>query len=151
MEIYRLFREKYGNPLSGKGAAIKGGRWNSKGFEMIYTASGRCLAMAEIAVHFSLGTLPKDYQMAILYLPDDISLKLINRAGLPVFWNRFPHISATQKIGNKFILDNEFCILKVPSVVVPGEFNLLINPAHHEFKKIKPVDISAFMFDQRLF
>ncbi|MBA2407387.1 MAG: RES family NAD+ phosphorylase, partial [Chitinophagales bacterium] len=57
MEVYRLSRQKFAGSLSGKGAAIKGARWNSAGVELIYTSANRSLAMAEIAVHFSLATL----------------------------------------------------------------------------------------------
>ena len=151
MEIYRLFREKYGNPLSGKGAAIKGGRWNSKGFELVYTAANRCLSMAEVAVHFSLGTMPDGYSMAVLYLPEDISMQIVNREALPPFWNHFPHVKSTQVIGDRFITENKFCVLKVPSVVVQNEYNLLLNPAHREFQRIKVIHTAPFKFDKRLF
>jgi RES domain-containing protein len=77
MEAYRLSREMYASTLSGKGAAIKGARWNSIGVEMIYTASNRSLAMAEVAVHFTLATLPSDYMMITIFIPDDISLSKV--------------------------------------------------------------------------
>jgi RES domain-containing protein len=151
MEVFRLVRKKYGDPLSGNGAAIKGARWNSKGFEMIYSATNRSLAMAEVAVHFSLATLPGDYLMAVIYIPDDISIYHLRKDELPKSWNIFPHRSETQSIGNSFILNNEFCLLKVPSSVVQGEFNILINPAHTEFSRIKVIGMEPFLFDRRLF
>jgi len=61
MKVYRLSRLRYAGFLSGKGAAIRGARWNSVGTEMIYTAQNRSLAMAEVVVHLTLGTLPDDY------------------------------------------------------------------------------------------
>ncbi|MFY7847815.1 MAG: RES family NAD+ phosphorylase, partial [Bacteroidia bacterium] len=72
MEVYRLAREAYALPLSGLGAAIKGARWNSAGVELFYTAMNRSLAMAEVAVHFTLATLPDDYVMMTLDIPDQV-------------------------------------------------------------------------------
>jgi len=72
MEVFRLSREKFASILSGKGAAIKGARWNSMGVELIYCASNRSLAMAEVAVHFSLATLPNDFVMLTIFIPDTV-------------------------------------------------------------------------------
>lgn len=151
MEVYRLSRERYASILSGKGAAIKGARWNSIGVEMIYTARNRSLAMAEVAVHFTLATLPGDYMMITIFLPDDISLLQLNIRDLPTEWNTFPHPISTQAIGDKFIADNKFCVLQIPSVVTQGDYNLLINPNHPDFIKIKIISIEKFPFDKRIF
>lgn len=75
MRVYRLARQKYVDDLSGTGAALFGYRWNSKGVKMVYTAQSRALAMAEVAVHLSLISLPEDYMMITLELPDRISVR----------------------------------------------------------------------------
>jgi RES domain-containing protein len=151
MEAYRLSREVYASTLSGKGAALKGARWNSIGVEIIYTASNRSLAMAEVAVHFTLATLPTDYMMVTIHVPDDISLQKLNVSDLPADWNTFPHPSTTQAIGDQFIADNKFCVLQIPSAVTQGDYNLLINPNHPDFKRIKIIDKDKFPFDKRIF
>ena len=151
MEVFRLARKKYANPLSGLGAARKGARWNSRGIELIYTAGNRSLAMAEVAVHFSLATLPSDYFMHTIYIPDNTSINVIPINDLPERWNYFPHDTATQVFGDRFIRDNTYCLLKVPSVVTKGDFNILINPLHSEFKHIRIVDSEQFPFDGRVF
>jgi len=151
MEAFRLSREKYAAPLSGKGAAMKGARWNSIGVEIIYTASNRSLAMAEVAVHLTLATIPGDYVMVTIRLPDDISTQKLTEADLPVNWNAFPHPVSTQIIGDKFIADNKYCVLQIPSVVTQGDYNLLINPYHSDFPKIKIIAIEKFPFDKRIF
>jgi RES domain-containing protein len=151
MEVYRLSREKFATSLSGKGAALKGARWNSTGVEMIYTALNRSLAMAEVAVHFTLATLPIDYVMMTIFIPDDISLKKINISGLSLDWNMFPYSSTTQIIGDQFITENKYCVFQVPSAVTQGDFNLLINPKHPEFKRVKTLGIEKFPFDKRIF
>ncbi len=137
--------------MSGKGAAIKGARWNSVGVDMIYTAANRSLAMAEVAVHFTLATLPGDYVMMTLFIPDDISLQKLAVVDLPPDWNLFPHPVSTQAIGDAFITGGKHCILQVPSSVTFGDYNLLINPAHPEFKKFKIINTEPFPFDKRIF
>lgn len=151
MEVFRLAREKYATPLSGKGAAIKGARWNSIGIELIYTAKNRSLAMAEVAVHFTLATLPEDYMMITIDTPDDIDNKFIEEVDLPTGWRDFPHPISTQRIGDAFVAENKYCVLIIPSVVTQGDFNVLINPHHKDFKKITIIKIEKFPFDKRIF
>lgn len=146
MEADRLSRGKYVASLSGKGA-----RWNSAGVELIYAASNRSLAMAEVAVHLTLATLPDDYVMATIYLPDDISIQKLTESDLPTNWNAFPHPVSTQVIGDKFVADKSYCVLQIPSAVTRGDHNLLINSHHPEFPKIKIIKIEKFPFDKRIF
>ena len=151
MEVFRLAREKYANPLSGKGAAIKGARWNAPGVELIYTATNRSLAMAEVAVHLTFATLPGDFIMVTIYIPDDMPIKTINVHDLPPDWNVFPHPDSTRNIGNNFVLEQTQCLLMVPSAVTKGDFNVLINPNHEDFSKIRIQNIEKFPFDRRIF
>lgn len=151
MQVYRLTREKFANTLSGKGAAIKGARWNSAGVEIIYTASNRSLAMAEVAVHFTLATLPIDYMMTTIFIPDDIPLQRLILTDLPKDWNAFPHPQNTQTIGDTFINNNKYCILEIPSAVTQGDFNIVINPHHIDFTRIKILSNEKFPFDKRIF
>jgi RES domain-containing protein len=151
MEVYRLSREIYASPLSGKGSAIKGARWNSIGVELIYTAANRSLAMAEVAVHLTLATLPSDYVMMTIFIPDNITLEKVNDADLPPDWNVFPHPVYTQGIGDRFVLDGKSCVLQIPSAVTKGDYSLLINPNHAEFKRVKILEMEKFPFDERIF
>jgi RES domain-containing protein len=150
MEVFRLSREKYASTLSGVGAAMKGARWNSEGIEMIYTTSNRSLAMAEVAVHFSIATMPSDYMMITIHIPDDIAMQKLTITDLPKNWNVFPHPTETQVLGDQFILDNTNCIFQVPSAVTQGDYNLLFNPFHPDFKRITIIDIVKFPFDHRI-
>jgi RES domain-containing protein len=70
---------------------------------------------------------------------------------LPKDWKTFPHSNSTQLIGDKFLKEQKFLVLKVPSATVQGEFNYLINPRHKNFNHIKIVKIENFNFDERLF
>lgn len=149
MLAYRLFRKKY-NPLSGYGASIQGGRWNSKGTELIYTSTNRSLAMAEVFVHFSMASLPNDYFMAVLFIPDMLSITTLNRTQLPIDWNSHPPISKSKQIGDNFVRDSSFLGLLVPSAVTKGDLNLLINPNHPQFHSIQVIEKEPFPFDNRL-
>lgn len=151
MQVYRLSRERYSSELNGKGAALRGARWNSPGIELIYTASNRSLAMAEVAVHFTLATLPDDYMMVTIHVPDNIQFTILEEAALPDDWKNFPHSKSTQLIGDTFVRANQFCLMMVPSVVTKGDFNWLINPNHPDFKDINIVEVEKFPFDKRIF
>lgn len=151
MRVFRLSKRKYSKELNGKGAAKSGNRWNSKGTEIIYTAESRALAMAEVAVHLTIATLPRDYVMIEIEIPNNIKVKALDLKGLDEDWNNHPPNSITQKIGDNFIDSIDECLLKVPSAVVQGDFNYLINPYHSDFKKIKIIEITDFPFDKRIF
>jgi len=151
MEVYRLSKKKWASELSGKGAALKGARWNSPGTEIIYTASNRSLAMAEVAVHLTLATLPDDYMMITISIPDDIALVTVSEKDLPRYWNSFPYLSVNQTVGDDFIRENRYCLLKIPSAVTKGDFNILINPFHKDFSRISIISIEPFPFDKRIF
>ncbi|MBO3099801.1 RES family NAD+ phosphorylase [Gelidibacter pelagius] len=149
MRVFRLSKKKYSKELNGKGASKSGSRWNSKGTEIIDSAESRALAMAEVAVHLTIATLPSDYVMIEIDIPDDIQIKELEE--LPDHWNSHPPNISTQKIGDEFIDSIAICVLKVPSAVVQGDHNYLINPYHKQFNKIKIIDVKDFPFDKRIF
>ena len=151
MHVFRLSRKKYANQLNGHGAAKFGNRWNSKGTEIIYTAESRALAMAEVIVHLNLASLPSDFMMLKIEIPNLMEIENLALEKLSKNWNLFPQFMQTQKLGDVFIDASEACILKVPSAVVQGDFNYLINPHHPEFKKIKIASVTPFPFDKRIF
>jgi RES domain-containing protein len=150
MIVFRLSKSKYSDDLSGKGAEKTGARWNNKGTPMLYTSASRALCTAEIAVHTPLGNIPSDYNIITLEIPDDSVLD-INSSTLPLDWKTFPHPDSTQKTGNKFITDGKYLVMKVPSTVVQGEYNFVLNPNHKDFHKVKILNIEPFTFDERLF
>ncbi len=148
MLVYRLTKAKYKDSLSGKGAAIMGGRWNSPGVEIIYAASNRALAMSEVAVHVTFEMMPDNYWMMEIELPDANHDKVTD---LPDKWNAFPYAEATRVVGDRFVLEQKALAIKVPSAVVQGEWNILINPNHKKFNQVKIVKVEPFSLDRRLF
>jgi len=151
MIVYRLSRGKHEKDLSGKGAKIAGGRWNSKGTLLLYTAESRALCSVEIAVHVPFGVLPKNYKLLTIEFPDSANIKTLSREKLPSDWKENPHPNSTQRIGDEFVEANEYLVIKVPSAVVQGDYNYLLNPNHADFKKVEIARIEPFEFDSRLF
>lgn len=151
MLVYRLQRKKYGMFLSGKGAALSGGRWNSKEIEIIYTASNRSLALVEILVNLSYSVIPKDFQMLTIKIPNSTPYDEVKSSDLPSNWQQNPCSAILRSFGDHFIQENKYCLLKVPSAVTKGDFNFLINPNHPKFKEIRLINEGDFPFDKRFF
>ncbi|GAB3814890.1 RES family NAD+ phosphorylase [Pontibacter rugosus] len=151
MIVYRLSRGPYKNDLSGKGAELAGGRWNSKGVAILYTSESIALCTVEIAVHMPLGIVPKDYYLIKIELPDEASIKEIQEADLPKDWKSFPHANSTQLLGDAFVQEGDTLIFKVPSATVQGNYNYLINPRHPDFRQVSITETVLFEFDKRLF
>ena len=151
MIVYRLAKSKYCRDLSGKGAEKTGGRWNSKGVAMVYTSESRALCTAEIAVHIPLGIIPKDFKLISVEIPDSIQIFELSVNDLPKDWNSIPHSGKTQKLGDKFVRENKYAVIKVPSAVAQGDFNYIINSNHEDAKKVKIIKLESFVFDQRMF
>lgn len=151
MIVFRLTKGKYALDLSGMGASIFGYRWNSKGIKALYTASSRALAMAEVLVHLPMGFLPEGYRMLEIEIPDPTFIEEIDISSLDEGWNDFPHRPETKEVGDEFLRKNEHPVLKVPSALVKGDFNYLINPNHPDAKKITVNRVSDFPFDRRIF
>lgn len=151
MILYRLAKTQYAKDLSGKGAELVGGRWNSKGHAMVYTCESRALCTAEIAVHTPLGIIPNDFSLITIHVPGGLPLEEVKIADLPESWRIFPYGSYTQALGDVFIKNKKSLLLRVPSAVVQGDFNILINPDHKEFGKVRIEKTESFLFDERLF
>lgn len=151
MIVFRLANKKYSKDLSGKGAELTGGRWNLKGTRILYTSNSRALCMAEIAVHTPIGIMPVNYYLVTIEIPDYPDIPSIESKTLPKNWRRFPHSKETQKLGDQFLNDNNSLYIKVPSAVVQGDYNILINPSHPEFHKVQIIKTEKFDFDERLF
>lgn len=150
MKVFRLSKSAYARQLDGLGAERSGGRWNSKGTAMVYTSESRALCLAEITVRLPLGMMPLDYMLVTLELPDE-SLTALPPDLLPADWRAFPHANSTQLVGDEFVGKGRFLALKVPSAVVPDEYNFLINPRHPDIRQVKVLAVEDLDFDKRLF
>ena len=153
MVVYRIERKKYlKTTLTGIGASMSNGyRWNSYHTKLVYTAESRALATLEISVHLDISEdLPTDRYYVEIEIPEQITIQEVKVEDLPEDWNSNPPTIVTQTIGDDFVFQNESAILKVPSSIVPQEFNYLINPNHPDAKKIKVIGNIPMYFDPRL-
>jgi RES domain-containing protein len=149
MIVYRLSKGKYHRDLSGKGAEMYGGRWNSKGTALLYTSQSRALTFAELSMHIPLGVVPKDYFLITIEIPETANILELPEADLPANWRSNPHLDSTQQIGDKFATALKYLVLRVPSAVVPQDFNYLLNPSHPMMKEVRISDVEPFEFDSR--
>lgn len=149
MNVYRLANARRADDLSGTGARLTGGRWNRIGTSVLYTAGSRALATLEVLVHSPLSYVPDFYQMLTLVVPDD-SLQTVPIEQLPGGWDGPKPPSGVSDITEEWITQNRFLLLKVPSAVVAGDYNYLINPAHPRAAEVRTTDNQPYSFDPRL-
>jgi len=153
MIVFRIEREKYlETTLAGIGASMSNGyRWNSLNSKLVYTAESRALATLEVSVHLDLSEdLPSDRYYVEIEIPDELMIQEVKIEDLPEDWDSKPPTLITQTIGDDFVYQNESAVLKVPSSIVPQEFNYLINPHHPDARKIKVIGKTIMNFDSRL-
>ena len=150
MRYYRIAKKTYINDMTGTGARINGGRWNHKGSSVIYASESRALATTEYLVHVPMSLLPTRLQLLTIEVAEKTSIETIQIESLPKNWRSYPAPAALADIGQDWLDPNRSLILRVPSVVVAGDFNALINPAHPEFKYVKLHSIVDYELDRRL-
>jgi len=150
MKLYRIASSRFIHDLSGTGARIVGGRWNSIGVPMLYTSESQALCILEKLVHVDTDLLPKNLEMAEIEVPDEMPMDVFTDPDKKVAFNSFPTQDYTQKIGDRFIRENKFLLLKVPSIISRRDFNYLINPGHKDFGAIKITTVEPFGFDTRI-
>lgn len=147
MILYRFSPEQFSRDISGEGAKRFGGRWNSKGKPIVYTSLHISLSLLELLIHnASYDEIIRNYLTAI-EVPEgkvtEVTLQTLKK-------NWLKDEDFTRYIGDEF-LQSEFLLMKVPSAIIPQEHNMLINPLHRDFKKVKIKTAERFMFDTRLF
>lgn len=149
MKIYRLSPHKsLKAAFIGEGAKQFGGRWNRPGTPIIYAASTLSLAVLEVLVHLDPDLFPRHYSFEI-EISDDVVVSALEQS-LPENWRTYPAPESLQDIGSVWATENSSVALRVPSVIVPNEFNWLLNPTHADFTKLIIADPTPFQLDPRL-
>ncbi|WP_428330527.1 RES family NAD+ phosphorylase [Mucilaginibacter sp.] len=149
MILYRIVKCSYANDLSGTGARLYGGRWNSEGKPALYLASSCALAVLEVLVHLPPLLIPNDYCLVEIEVPGD-SITTIALEHLPPNWQDISPPVALKYIGDAFLKQKDHLLMKVPSTIVPMEYNYLLNVQHKATKKVKVLKTQPFNFDERL-
>lgn len=137
VQAWRITHQDYAAcAFDGEGARITGGRWNSEGIPMVYTAGALSLALLEIIVHLEIKAALKYFKAIPITFRRDL-IQTVSPDSLPHTWNRTPPPPATQTLGDEWVRQAAAPVLCVPSAVVPNEFNYLLNPHHPDFRSIK--------------
>jgi len=149
MIVYRLATAPYKDDITGTGAKLYGGRWNSVGIPILYCTENISLAVLEILVRADKHTIPASYHLIKINIPNTSEPLPISKEKLKKGWK--DDVGYTQWMGDEFIKANEGLLLKVPSAIVDEENNYLLNTNHRDFNKVKILQAAAFRFDKRLF
>lgn len=150
MDVYRIANARRADDLTGTGSRLMDGRWTYVGTSVLYTASSRALATLEVLVHSPLSYVPDHYQMLTIRVPED-SLLSVPLDQLPTGWDESKPPELVKDITEAWLAENRFLLLKVPSAVVTGEYNYLINPAHSRANEVLITNKQPYTFDVRLF
>jgi len=155
MRVWRICLKRFAEAaFLGEGARLFSGRWNPAGVPMVYTATSLSLAAIEFFVHIEADAEPEGLVSVSAELP--IDARALRQQGehllasLPLDWRRLEH-PALRKIGTDWIHVGRSLAMMVPSAVIDGEWNVLINPAHPDAVSIALEEPKPFHFDARMF
>jgi len=138
--------------LSGAGAKKTGGRWNEAGVPILYTSETQALACLETIVHLNAGGLPLNRYLVRISIPEELwsAAQQATHATLPVGWDARPAGRVSIKYGTDWAHSSSSALLRVPSVIVPDEYNVLINPAHAAATTMCAEKIRRWEYDPRV-
>ena len=151
LRAWRIVKHKYSveKAFDGEGARLYGGRWNSRGTAVVYTAESQSLAVLEMLVHLESADLLLNYIFYPVTIPNYLISDLAE-ADLPRNWQFNPSPPGLRKIGNAWVGSVASAVLRVPSSLVPAEYNYLLNPKHREFRELKIGSAVGYRLDPRL-
>jgi len=144
---WRIIQRKFATlAFTGKGARLFGGRWNSPGHAVVYTAQSLALAALEILVHVDSDKLLQNY-VAIPVIIGPQLITQVEESELPNNWRAYPASNAPRSIGDAWISRAILPVLRAPSAVIPAEYNFLLNPSHKDFEKLRIGKPQRFRFE----
>lgn len=150
MLVHRLAKKKYASdPLGGAGGLVVGGRWHRRGVRVVYCAQSLSLAALEFFVHFESLSRSVSLVAFEIEVPDGLVVGL-PEASLPSGWDATPAGSGTARLGAEWLRSGRSVGLRVPSVLTRGEFNVLLNPAHPEFGRVRVRGMVDYRYDTRM-
>ncbi|PVD51578.1 hypothetical protein DC498_14245 [Terrimonas sp.] len=149
MIVYRIGRTKFSKDISGEGARLHGGRWNHILTSCIYTSESRALAVLEYTVNVNIDDIPRSLSISTFEIPDT-GIQELAIKGLPGNWKEAPAPSSTKDLGTKLLRSANSPIIKIPSAIIPREFNFILNPQHPNSEDFKILDVEDFVYDVRI-
>jgi RES domain-containing protein len=151
MRVWRICKvEHAASAFSGEGALRYDGRWHRKGTPVVYASESRSLAALEQLVHLSRQRLPPHFVCFAVDVPENLPISVVRIGDLPRGWHGHPAPVELREIGTRWAESGRSVCLRVPSAVVRGEHNFLLNPRHPDFRKLRIRRPEPFDFDPRL-
>lgn len=150
MRLWRIAQQKYALDKSCAGTVQFGGRWNPVGLPALYASTSISLCSLEKFIHIGLGALPTLVLVAI-DIPDTVPVYVPGSAALPANWDALPVSAAAQAFGGGWLARATELAMRVPSVIVPEEDNVVVNPQHHAYGRVVLSIARPFNFDKRMF
>lgn len=151
MNVYRIVKgEKRTHDLSGTGAFLNGGRWNSKGNYMLYSSENSSLSFLEILVHAAETILPADLFITTIVVKDDALIYTVKDDEYPFDWQKLDNL-ANKAAGNNWMAARKFLGFKVRSAVNASEYKYLLNPLFFGYQNLVEIsEIIPLNIDWRL-
>lgn len=150
MKIHRISHHRWRTEFwTGNGGIDNDGRWNTKGHRVIYASESRALSTLETLVHENRLSRLKEFCLGDGDVPDEF-IQVLDIKSLPEDWRNPAYDPGTQAIGDKWLEEKKDLAMKVPSAVIPEEWDVLINPEHPNFKKITARSPKLLNIDPRL-
>jgi RES domain-containing protein len=150
LRSWRMVKRKYASDaFSGEGSRRYGGRWNSPGTPVVYTAENVSLAVLEILVQPQVTGLLPDFVLFRVEFEQDI-VETLDEKALPSDWRTYPAPARLRVIGDAWLMEGRSPALSVPSAIVPLERLFLLNPLHPDFPQIVIGEPQPFPIDARL-
>ena len=151
MKLYRIAKQQYLKDLSGEGARLYGGRWNKKGYSMVYFSESLSLALLEILVHMDFKYLTPDFGYLEVELQDTFFAPRLQVKKLNTTWRNNPPSLYTMDFGAKWLEAKKHMAIQVPSAILPLQSNILINPRHPDIDDLKIIKTGSLDVDPRVF
>jgi RES domain-containing protein len=139
--------------LNGIGAEKAGGRWNTKGNAVVYCATTIALACLETVVHMDDSALPLNRYLVQIQIPLAVWKRrtIWTKDTCPVGWDALPQGRVSLRLGDAWLKACDSAVMVVPSVVVPEELNVLINPKHKDKALVRAQKVRKWHYDSRMF
>lgn len=149
--VWRLTAPDYAEALTGAGNRIFGARWNSPGRGVVYTAAHLSLAVIETYVHLAPAQRDAhpEFEAVCISVPDDASATHVSTTEFEKLMAAPNPERACRAIGDRWLAADEDLMLTAPSVIVPEELNVMLNPLHPRMRDVSIVSMRRFRFDPR--
>jgi RES domain-containing protein len=148
MRLWRIYREAFGPSLDGEGALYAPGRWNSQGNRAVYFGGTAAIVVLEKLVHLDPVNIESDLMLG--QFEADLAVEDVWPAGVDLWENGLADEAWTRSSGDAWLAGKSSALLRVPSAIIPEEFNYVFNPKHPDADKLKKISERPFNFDGRL-